>query len=213
MSPVSDPAAAHAAAVVALGHHFGCLAFEDAGPCDCGTVERAGGLVSAVVVALGWDAVADGDVRLVLDMRVADARELLQDVKWLNDSEARAATRGGVERRKRPWRAIAREAAAEAIANSVATHHFSHAPESLFALGPWAHEYSTKEAAVVLGCTVQNVRWLCSHKVIPARQAPGGRRGWTLDGEAVHAFAAARGRAAGADVPPAARPRLAGELT
>ncbi len=199
--------------MVALGHHFGCLASDADGPCDCGTVERAEAVVSVVAAALGVGVVAEGYMRLVLDLRVADARELLQDVKWLNDSEARAAARDGVERRKRPWRAIAREAAAEAIASPVTPHRFSHTPESLCASGPWAHEYSTKQAAEVLGCTVQNVRWLCWHKVVPARQVPSGRRLWVLDGEAVHAFAAARGRSPGDAPPLGGRPRLAGELT
>jgi len=200
--------AAVAAAGGVIGHDFGC-ASTGGGGCDCNTAR----VVLAVAAALGVEAVAEGDARLVMDLRVADARELLQDVKWLNDSEARAAARDGVERRKRPWRAIAREAAAEAIANSVATHHFSHAPESLCALRAWAYEYTTKEAAAVLGCTVQNVRWMCQHKTLPARQDPRGRRPWRLYGEAVDAFATARGRSSG-DVPPlGGRPRVAGGVT
>lgn len=188
MTASERQAAAGVAAASVMGHDFGCRSAAGL-DCDCDTSRVA----SAVAAALGVEPVAEGDVRLVLDMRVADARELLQDVKWLNDSEARAAARDGVERRKRPWRAIAREAAAEAIASPVATHHFSHTPESLCASGPWAHEYSTKQAAEVLDCTVQNVRWLCWHKVVPARQVPSGRRSWVLDAEAVHAYAAVRG--------------------
>lgn len=191
------------AAASVMGHEFGCRSAAGLA-CNCPTSR----VVSAVAAALGVEPLAAGHVRLVLDLRLVDAEEILQDVRRLDDAEV-ADVRNGRGRGERPWQAAARQAAASATANPMTTHHFSHAPEPLCALRVWAHEYSTKQAAEVLGCTVQNVRWLCWHKVVPARQVPSGRRSWVLDAEAVHAYAAVRGGSPGVISSPG-RPTVSG---
>jgi hypothetical protein len=163
-----------------------------------------------LVAALGVEAVAEGHVRLVLDLPAADVDQLLRDLKRINESESRITRQAGHQWVLPAWRAAVWTAASATLSTSIATHRVSHAPLEAFALGPLAHAIPTSEAAKALGVSLQEVRRICRTGKLRAQQAVGGRREWVVDAEAVDAIVAARGRPSGDAPPLAGRPAVLG---
>jgi len=166
--------------------------------------------VSDVAPARVAAVVAEGHVRLVVDLTEADNDRLLKDLKRINESEAQMYRQRGHQWELPAWRVALWDAASAAVSNIVATHRVSRTPTGGFALGSLAHAITTHEAAEALGVSLQRVRHMCRTGKLRAEQAVGGNRGWSIDAEAVGAIAAARGRSVG-DAPPLAdRPAVLG---